>query len=111
LWIDAICINQDDLSERSREVGNMDSIYCNANQVLVWLGSSSQNSALALQTLCRLGEGIDFNEKYYIVLKPGSWADQISYDPEALKSNAGLPSGISFAGNGSRDFGSFKKLD
>jgi hypothetical protein len=88
LWIDAICINQDDLSERSREVGNMDSIYCNANQVLVWLGSSSQNSALALQTLCRLGEGIDFNEKYYIVLKPGSWADQISYDPEALKSNA-----------------------
>ena len=40
LWIDALCINQDDLPERSAEVLEMGSIYSNARQVIVWLGPS-----------------------------------------------------------------------
>jgi hypothetical protein len=38
LWIDAICINQNDLAERQYQVGLMDSIYHRAERVLVWLG-------------------------------------------------------------------------
>ena len=41
LWIDAICINQSDLAERSRQVRFMPYIYQRAQMVLVWLGSGS----------------------------------------------------------------------
>ena len=38
LWIDAICINQDDHKERSRQVQQMPSLYENAERVVIWLG-------------------------------------------------------------------------
>ncbi|KAF1929496.1 HET-domain-containing protein, partial [Didymella exigua CBS 183.55] len=38
LWIDAICINQDDLDERAQQVPFMKDIYRNAGHVVVWLG-------------------------------------------------------------------------
>lgn len=37
-WIDAICINQEDLEERNRQVEMMWRIYRCADQVIVWLG-------------------------------------------------------------------------
>lgn len=41
LWIDAICINQDDLQERNAQVRLMGTIFAKANFVLVWLGYDS----------------------------------------------------------------------
>lgn len=38
-WIDAICINQADLKERTRQVRIMDEIYNRAATVVVWLGT------------------------------------------------------------------------
>ena len=38
LWVDALCINQNDLDERNREVRRMGSIYGQAFQVVGWLG-------------------------------------------------------------------------
>lgn len=38
LWIDAICINQQDISEKSHQVRLMSRIYSNASQVLAYLG-------------------------------------------------------------------------
>ncbi|KAE9369872.1 HET-domain-containing protein [Stipitochalara longipes BDJ] len=38
LWVDAICIDQSNLSERSKQVGLMKRIYSQASHVLVWLG-------------------------------------------------------------------------
>ncbi|KAM3522160.1 hypothetical protein MY4038_008745 [Beauveria bassiana] len=37
LWADAVCINQDDLEERSRQVQYMAEIYARAGRVIVWL--------------------------------------------------------------------------
>ena len=37
-WIDAICINQDDASDKNRQVGMMHHIYFRAETVVVWLG-------------------------------------------------------------------------
>jgi len=37
IWIDAICINQDDLEERAQQVAMMGSIYSRAEAVHVWL--------------------------------------------------------------------------
>ncbi|KAK5955592.1 hypothetical protein OHC33_003233 [Knufia fluminis] len=37
-WIDAVCINQDDTSERNRQVKRMAQIYSSATTTLTWLG-------------------------------------------------------------------------
>ncbi|KAK4443489.1 heterokaryon incompatibility protein-domain-containing protein [Podospora aff. communis PSN243] len=41
LWIDAICINQDDLAEKARQIPMMARIYRTAARVLIWLGEYS----------------------------------------------------------------------
>ncbi|KXT09135.1 hypothetical protein AC579_386 [Pseudocercospora musae] len=38
LWVDALCINQEDAEEKSRHIGNMLTIYAEAEAVIVWLG-------------------------------------------------------------------------
>ena len=38
IWLDAICINQDDVQERSHQVQTMRRIYCGAKCVYSWLG-------------------------------------------------------------------------
>jgi len=38
LWVDAICINQDDIPERNAQTANMKAIYQNSQSVAVWLG-------------------------------------------------------------------------
>jgi len=38
LWIDAICINQTDVEEKSDLICQMDRIYSNAAKVIGWLG-------------------------------------------------------------------------
>ncbi|KAK4213000.1 heterokaryon incompatibility protein-domain-containing protein [Rhypophila decipiens] len=42
-WIDAICINQDDIAERSSQVGLMSHIYKAARNVIVWPGESASD--------------------------------------------------------------------
>jgi hypothetical protein len=37
LWVDAICINQKDVPERSQQVQNMTEIYTRARSVVVWI--------------------------------------------------------------------------
>ena len=58
LWIDAICINQEDVKEREQQVERMGDIYQSARQVLIWLGPNSHDSALAIETLNSLGQKI-----------------------------------------------------
>lgn len=38
LWVDALCINQNDVRERSHQVQQMCRIYKSAKQVVIWLG-------------------------------------------------------------------------
>ena len=40
-WIDAISINQSDISEKNGHVQHMGAIYSNASRVIAWLGHSS----------------------------------------------------------------------
>ncbi|OAK95073.1 HET-domain-containing protein [Phaeosphaeriaceae sp. SRC1lsM3a] len=41
LWIDSLCINQDDAKEKEKQVQFMSRIYSEASSVLVWLGAST----------------------------------------------------------------------
>ncbi|KAF2107226.1 heterokaryon incompatibility, partial [Lophiotrema nucula] len=38
MWIDAICINQEDMQERGTQVQRMVDIYALASKVVVWIG-------------------------------------------------------------------------
>ena len=38
IWIDAICINQEDVTERNHQVEQMGKIYVNSSRLIVWLG-------------------------------------------------------------------------
>ncbi|KAI1281147.1 heterokaryon incompatibility protein-domain-containing protein [Xylaria sp. FL0933] len=42
VWIDAICINQNDLSERAQQVKMMRQIYQTASTVKIWLGKEQK---------------------------------------------------------------------
>jgi hypothetical protein len=51
LWIDALCINQEDLVERESQVEIMLSIFQRAEKVIGWLGESGQGSAGAFKLI------------------------------------------------------------
>jgi hypothetical protein len=44
LWIDAICINQNDINERNQQVNIMDQVYRDAQYVRIWLGLPEKES-------------------------------------------------------------------
>lgn len=39
IWVDALCINQNDREEKGHRVGQMRQVYEHASSVLIWLGS------------------------------------------------------------------------
>ncbi|KAL9595844.1 MAG: hypothetical protein Q9219_006186 [cf. Caloplaca sp. 3 TL-2023] len=54
-WIDAICINQENILERNQEILKMRDIYANASHVVVWLGEEDEYTVPALELLTALG--------------------------------------------------------
>ena len=64
LWIDSICINQEDSQEKSEQVSLMAKIYSGAENVLVWLGDEDDitaNAISCLESLVRLRD-VSFDE-------------------------------------------------
>jgi hypothetical protein len=55
LWIDAICIDQENRKEQERQIQSMAKIYSQANRVVVWLGEAAEDSDLALEEICLAG--------------------------------------------------------
>lgn len=55
IWVDQICINQQDLKERSQQVMMMKDIYQCASKTLAYLGPSTPTTALAIDLISRLG--------------------------------------------------------
>ncbi|KAJ3943109.1 uncharacterized protein N0V96_007342 [Colletotrichum fioriniae] len=56
LWIDAICIKQIDLKEKSWQINAMRDIYSGAEMVYMWLGPGTQSSDAAMDFLSRTGK-------------------------------------------------------
>lgn len=48
LWIDAVCIDQENLDEKNEQVEMMAEIYGKAKRVLIWLGEPDQSSRVAI---------------------------------------------------------------
>ena len=60
LWADQICINQEDLAEKTQQVLLMSKIYERARSTVVWLGVEADNSNRALETLLAVNYGLRF---------------------------------------------------
>lgn len=63
LWIDALCINQEDYDEREQQVCIMRSIYSTAWQVVIWLGPTTESAPLAYTALSWLARVIGSGDK------------------------------------------------
>ena len=86
LWIDFLCINQDDLGERSEQVKIMRWIYKTAARVIVWIGPADNSSGEALQLVRLLiayrdqhvrGKGINAYTEFAIFLTQTMKGDHI----------------------------------
>jgi len=51
LWVDAICINQHDITERNHQVSIMRQIYSQATQADIWLGEADATTAEAVELI------------------------------------------------------------
>ena len=81
IWIDAICVNQQDLEERSSQVKRMADIYSKASQVVVWLGPEREDSQLAMDFCKEVSANTVIAwDRQTIALAPGCkeehWADE-----------------------------------
>ncbi|KAJ8069816.1 hypothetical protein OCU04_000231 [Sclerotinia nivalis] len=56
LWIDAICINQDNVQEKIHQIRQMDAIYKAAEEVIVWLGDGTENTDFTMNPMALLQE-------------------------------------------------------
>ncbi|KAF2666153.1 HET-domain-containing protein [Microthyrium microscopicum] len=79
IWIDTICIHQNDLQEKSRQVALMSEIYGRAQRVLIWLGDEDaisrrafafiQDHLLLLQKFDRLCQESAFDEDWMSLIR------------------------------------------
>ena len=58
LWVDALCINQSDIHEKSQQVSMMGRIYTEAKDVYAWLGPTISGSSLAMDFANQLAEDL-----------------------------------------------------
>lgn len=70
MWIDAICINQNDVAERTAQVKQMQDIYAHASHLVVWVGaaSESEDSDLGMETCRQVGEELKEGDHWDIDL-------------------------------------------
>jgi hypothetical protein len=83
LWIDAICLNQEDHVEKAVHVPLMGNVYENATRTLVWLGQSADDSDLALQ-------GMDDLTQAMLAVDPEQIKYSLAHSQDIAK--YGLPS-------------------
>lgn len=74
LWIDALCINQQDEVEKGPQVAMMGDIYRNATRVVAWIGPEADNSDVIMAKMESLGSliQVDFAGKVTFSLAEGA---------------------------------------
>lgn len=65
LWVDSICINQQDVEEKNVQVRMMHKIYTHAKEVLVWLGDGADLSSELFRHLPQHYALIEADERTY----------------------------------------------
>ncbi|KAL5319278.1 hypothetical protein ACEPPN_012328 [Leptodophora sp. 'Broadleaf-Isolate-01'] len=94
LWIDALCINQEDIDERSEQVKLMTEIYRNVGRTLVWIGYAppqhAQEAIDLIPQLATIIESLSFplwtgpdrdSLPESLEIRPGYTLRQLASDP------------------------------
>ncbi|KAJ5414945.1 hypothetical protein N7509_000043 [Penicillium cosmopolitanum] len=68
LWVDAICINQENLIERSSHARMVPRIYRRATNVIAWLGEADEDSDKAITAVQRMVEETKHDRPSFNVL-------------------------------------------
>ncbi|KAJ4287325.1 Folylpolyglutamate synthetase [Kalmusia sp. IMI 367209] len=68
IWIDAICINQQDLAEKNEQIPKMRAIYSGARNVLIWLGPGTEQSEVISDVLDAFSK--EFRRKFDVPESP-----------------------------------------
>jgi hypothetical protein len=58
-WIDAICVNQQDLVERSQQVQRMADIFSKVARVIIWLGLETPDTHVAVRYFKEISSNVD----------------------------------------------------
>jgi Heterokaryon incompatibility protein (HET) len=66
LWIDALCINQENKAEKDVQIQRMDLIYANASPIVVWLGGYHEHGEADICAGSSLQEGGDCEHRRQI---------------------------------------------
>ena len=78
LWIDAICVNQQDLGEQSSQVECRGDIHANAYRVVIWLGPEVEDTPLAIESVSLISSKITIDwqiAQLYPKSTEGDWAE------------------------------------
>lgn len=51
IWVDAVCINQEDIAERNAQVLRMKDIFPHADKLIVWLGDEGPHTGPAVERI------------------------------------------------------------
>lgn len=82
IWVDALCINQADLDEKSGQVGSMHHVFMAATRTVAWLGPETNDSDTAIMHVQSVYNQIsgdpDLSEGMKIVHYTGSKHPKIS---------------------------------
>ena len=99
LWVDQICINQNDIKERNQQVSMMGQIFHKPQRVVVWLGAADDETPKVWHLLIELAamQDIEDLEKYHmdLMLKPRSFTGPAEVEHIHQWSSPALPQRLS----------------
>ncbi|KAK8009676.1 hypothetical protein PG989_000609 [Apiospora arundinis] len=67
LWIDAVCLNQYDTSEKAHQIPQMGQIYREATDVKIWLGEEDDSTIKQYACLLKLERFSEMKDRVYVV--------------------------------------------
>ena len=73
VWVDAVCINQDDVAERNQQILYMTRIFRDARQVVIWLGETSDKYDLLPLSAITKRDWVFTTESKHARQLPRSW--------------------------------------
>ncbi|KAM0214759.1 hypothetical protein ACHAQD_008658 [Fusarium lateritium] len=76
LWVDVICINQNDEQERSAQVLRMSSIYRDCSRVVIWLGPKEKDTEEVFSSLARVGRTMERSTTGWLMSSPDAKGDE-----------------------------------
>lgn len=88
VWIDAVCINQTDIAERSQQVAIMADIYRSGRRNIVYLGEATSSTGTAINSINHLMDTAiadAINDGQSLVDKVFSSDGSFRYDPAGLQ--------------------------